>query len=185
MKSMSVHNSATLDALRDRLSGRPSKALTLTVASEAVADGAVLDSLFRCVYKGDERLRWRAAWVLVKVSEQAPSLLAAEHAALVQLAMQPDISEGLRRLLLGICYNMPSEGELDVAFFNFLIEAMVSLQSPPGVQSLAMKLAARMSRADADLHKEFCCIVQNMEMVYYSAGVRSVARHCLKQKKKK
>ena len=46
MKSMSVHNSATLDALRDRLSGRPSKALTLTVASEAVADGAVLDSLF-------------------------------------------------------------------------------------------------------------------------------------------
>lgn len=179
---MSINDSTTLDALRDRLSGRPCKALTLAVASEAVADAAVLDSLFRCVYEGDERLRWRAAWVLVKVSEQAPSLLAVEHAGLVQLAMQPDISEGLRRLLLGICYNMACEGELDVAFFNFLIEAMVSLHSPPGVQSLAMKLAERMSRTDEDLHKEFCCIVQNMEMEYYSAGVRSVARHCLKKK---
>ena len=132
---MGINDFTTLDALRDRLSGRPCKALTLAVASEAVADATVLDSLFRCVYKGDERLRWRAAWVLVKVSEQAPSLLAAEHAALVQLAMQPDISEGLRRLLLGICYYMPCEEEFDVAFFNFLIEAMVSLQSPPGVQS--------------------------------------------------
>ena len=182
---MSINDFTTLDTLRDRLSGRPSKALTLTVASQAVADGAVLDSLFRCVYKGDERLRWRAAWVLVKVSEQAPSLLAAEHAALVQLAMQPDISEGLRRLLLGICYNMPCEEEFDVAFFNFLIEAMVSLQSPPGVQSLAMKLAARMSRVDEALHEEFCCIVQNMKLDYYSVGVRSVARHCLKKKNRK
>ena len=182
---MGINDFTTLDALRDRLSGRPCKALTLAVASEAVADATVLDSLFRCVYKGDERLRWRAAWVLVKVSEQAPSLLAAEHAALVQLAMQPDISEGLRRLLLGICYNMPCEEEFDVAFFNFLIEAMVSLQSPPGVQSLAMKLAARMSRVDEALHEEFCCIVQNMKLDYYSVGVRSVARHCLKKKNRK
>ena len=182
---MSINDFTTLDALRDRLSGRPCKALTLAVASEAVADATVVDSRFRCVYKGDERLRWRAAWVLVKVSEQAPSLLAAEHAALVQLAMQPDISEGLRRLLLGICYNMPCEEEFDVAFFNFLIEAMVSLQSPPGVQSLAMKLAARMSRVDEALHEEFCCIVQNMKLDYYSVGVRSVARHCLKKKNRK
>ena len=182
---MGINDFTTLDALRDRLSGRPCKALTLAVASEAVADATVLDSLFRCVYKGDERLRWRAAWVLVKVSEQAPSLLAAEHAALVQLAMQPDISEGLRRLLLGICCNMPCEEEFDVAFFNFLIEAMVSLQSPPGVQSLAMKLAARMSRVDEALHEEFCCIVQNMKLDYYSVGVRSVARHCLKKKNRK
>lgn len=180
---MSINDSTTLDALRDRLSGRPCKALTLAVASEAVADADVLNGLFLCVYDGDAQLQWRAAWVLVKVSEQDPSLLAAERERLTELAMQPDIAEGLRRLLLGVCYNMPDEGALDVEFFNFLIDTMVSLQSPPGVQALAMKLAARMSGVDEDLYEEFCCIVQNMELDYYSAGVRSVARHCLKKKK--
>ena len=168
--------------LRQRLLGRPSKALTLALAAEAMADGEVLDALFRLVYEGEDPLRWRVAWVLEKVSAERPSLVSGECSALMQLAMQADAPDGLCRLLLGILYNLPDAEALDVPFFNFLLDRMCDLQSPPGVQSLAMKLACRMSRIDPELHREFLCILRNMELDYYSAGVKAVVRHCLKKK---
>jgi hypothetical protein len=98
------------------------------------------------------------------------------------LAMQDDTPDGLCRLTLGILYHLPDDEDLDVAFFNFLLDVMLNLQSPPGVQSLAMKLAYRQSKSDGDLHKEFLCIIRNLELDYYSAGVRSVVKKCLKGK---
>lgn len=116
------------------------------------------------------------------MSEQQPSLLAAEHSKIVALAMSADIPDGFRRLLLSILYNLPDAQELDVELFNFLLDTMLNLKSPPGVQSLAMKLAHRMSRMHDELHEEFICIVRNMELDYYSAGVRSAVRHCTRKK---
>ncbi|MBR6629249.1 MAG: hypothetical protein IKL03_04745 [Bacteroidaceae bacterium] len=172
----------TTEALQERLSGRPAKELTLAIAREAMTDAAVLDTLLFFIYEGGDPLRWRAAWVLEKVSEQQPSLLAAEHSRIVALAIRVDIPDGFRRLLLSILHNLPDAQELDVKFFNFLLNTMLDLKSPPGVQSLAMKLAHRMSRMHDELHEEFICIVRNMELDYYSAGVRSVVRHCMRKK---
>lgn len=169
------------EVLRQRLEGRPGKALTMALAAEAVADEAVFDALVRFVYSAEEPLRWRAAWVLVKVSELCPSLLSDRQRGMRHLAMQSDISSGVCRLLLRVLYNLPNDEDLDVPFFNFLLDRMCDLQSPPGVQALAMKLACRMSRVDSDLHREFLCIVRNLELDYYSAGLRSVARNCLKR----
>lgn len=172
----------TAGGLQERLSGRPDKALTLAIAREAMVDVAVLDALLLFIYEGDDPLRWRAAWVLEKVSGQRPSLLVAEHSRIVALAMRADIPDGLRRLLLGILYNLPDTQALDVELLNFLLDTMLDLKSPPGVQSLAMKLAHRLSRMYDELHEEFLCIVRNMELDYYSTGVRSVMRHCMNKK---
>lgn len=172
----------TAEALQERLSGRPDKALTLATAGEAMVDVAVLDVLLLFIYEGADPSRWRAAWVLEKVSERQPSLLAAEYGRIVALVMRTDTPDGLRRLLLSILHNLPDALELDVELFNFLLDTMIDLKSPPGVQSLAMKLAHRMSRRHDELHEEFLCIVRNMELDYYSAGVRSVVRHCIKKK---
>jgi hypothetical protein len=171
-----------ISVLHQRLSGRPSKTLTVAIAAEAMTNGAVLDALFRLVYGGEDPLRWRAAWALEKVSAEHPSLLVAERDGLLQLTMQTDIPDGLCRLLLGILYNLPDDEVLDVPFFNFLLDKMCHLQSPPGVQSLAMKLACRMSQIEPELHREFLCIVRNMELGYYSAGVRASVRYCLKMR---
>ena len=57
-------------------------------------------------------------------------------------------------------------------------------KSFPGVQALAVKVAARMSRIDDALYEEFLCILRNMELGYYSAGVRAAVRNCLKYKSK-
>lgn len=167
--------------LRLRLMDRPCKALPATIAAEAIADEKVLNALLSFVYHGDDPLRWRAAWALEKVVGQCPSLLIGEGTRMKALAMQADTPDGLRRLLLGILYHLPENEELDVAFFDFLLDKMLDLQVPPGVQALAMKLACRQSKSDDDLHKEFLCILRNMELDYYSAGIRAVVRNCLKK----
>ena len=173
------------DELHHRLLGRPCKALPTTIAAEAITNKVVLEILFSFIYNGEDPLRWRAAWAIEKVCKQHPQLVLSERERMKSLAMQTDTPDGLRRLLLSILHQLPSDADLDVVFFNFLLDKMVDLQSPPGVQSLAMKLAYRQSKSDSDLHKEFLSIVHNMELVYYSAGVRSVAHNCLKCKMKK
>ena len=178
-----MNNAESLtDNLRLRLMERPCKALPAAIATEAIADEKVLDTLLSFVYHGDDPLRWRAAWALEKVAGQCPSLLIDERSRMKALAMQDDTPDGLCRLTLGILYHLPDDEDLDVAFFNFLFDVMIDLQSPPGVQSLAMKLAYRQSKSNSDLHKEFLCIIRSMELDYYSAGVRSVAKKCLKGK---
>ena len=173
------------ESLRLRLSTRPCKTLATTIATEAIANKMVLDALLSFLHDGEDSLRWRAAWALEKVASQCPSLLIDERTRMKALAMREDTPSGLRRLILGILHHLPDDEDFDIAFFNFLLDVMLSLQSPPGVQSLTMKLACRQSKSDSDLHKEFLSIVHNMELDYYSAGVRSVAHNCLKCKMKK
>ena len=173
-----------MDALRERLLERPSKALILSLAREAMDDADVLNSLFLFIYSGEEPLRWRAAWVVSKVSEQCPSLIMEQRSRIVREVMSLDSSSGLQRLLLGIYYHMPEAEELDVEFFNFLLDRIGCLQSPSGVQALAIKVAARMSHIDDALHEELLCVLRSMELDYYPAGVRAVVRNCLKRKVK-
>ena len=178
-----MNNAESLtDSLRLRLMGRPCKTLITTIAAEAVADKMVLAALLSFLYDEEDSLRWRAAWALEKVAGQCPSLLIGERSRMKALAMQADTPDGLRRLLLGILHHLPDDEDLDVAFFNFLLDVMLNLQSPPGVQSLAMKLAYRQSKSDSDLHKEFLCIIRSVELDYYSAGVKAVVKKCLKGK---
>ena len=169
--------------LQERLSGRLGKGQALIVAYDAMADVRLLEALFYFIYNSDERLRWRAAWSLEMVSKRMPSLLVDERCRMRALAMRPDVTDGLRRLLFSILFNLPDE-DWNVEFLNFVLDKMVDLKSPPGVQALAMKLAARMSRMHEELYEEFCSIVQNMELEFYSAGVRSAVKQCLKAKRK-
>ena len=169
-------------ALKERLSGRPNKNLTLAVACEAMADTGLLESLFSILYGDSCPLQWRVAWVLEKVSRQHPSMLVKERDRIGELAMCADVSDGLRRLLLSILYNMPDAQEVNVKLYNFLLDVMIDFKSASGVQALAMKLARRISYVNKDLHEEFLCVVRNMELEYYSAGVRSVVRHCVKNR---
>ena len=165
-----------------RLQKTPSKALVMEIAAEAMNDETVLEALFKLMGEGSDSLRWRAAWVVEKVSLSTPSLLECRRCEIRDWVISVDASDGFRRLLLGALYNLPDEEALDVELFNFLLDKMVNLQSPPGVQALSMKLASRMSSVDSNLREEFLCILQNMCLEYYSAGVRVVVRNCLKAK---
>lgn len=181
---MEADNSVVVD-LCERLSGRPSKGMTLALAREAMDDAQLLAALLEIVYGDTGSLRWRAAWVLEKVSGQCPSLLVGERSEISKLVTQSGLPHGLRRLLLGVLYNLPEAKDVDVVLLNYLLDTMCDSQGPPGVQALAMKLAFRMCSTDADLYGEFCTIVQEMEMEYCSAGVKAAARNCLPKTKKR
>lgn len=172
------------EALCSRLQGNLGKQCIMEIAEEAIHDASMLDALLCLMSEDNASLRWRAAWAVEKVSLMHPLLLIPWRREVVGWAMSSDVPDGFRRLSLSILYNLPADEELDVALFNFLLDRMVDLQSPPGVQALSMKLAARMSLSDANLHEEFLCILRNMELEYYSAGVKSVVRNYLKKKKK-
>ena len=180
---VAMDNSPLIDILSGHLLGNLNKERITKLAVEAVNDGAVLDALFQLMSDKNPSLRWRAAWALEKVSRLQPSLLQTSHREITEMAVSPDITDGHRRLLLSILYNLPNGEELDVKLFNYLLDKMTDLKSPSGVQGLSMKLASRMSLMNRDLHDEFLCIIRNMDLEYYSAGVKSVVRNCLKKKR--
>lgn len=161
---------------------RPSKSSTLAIAHNAIADATLLAHQLLIVYEGNGPERWHAAWIIEKVALQQPMLLLSERQHLVRLAMNADIPHGLRRLLLTTIHHLPAEVEIDVPFFNFLLQQMTDLQSPPAVQAIAMKLAERHSRTEPALHDEFLCIVRNIELDYYPPALRSVARRYIKKR---
>ena len=160
---------------------RPNKSSTLAIAHNAIADATLLAQQLHIVYEGNGPERRHAAWIIEKVALLQPTLLLGERHRLVRLAMNADIPHGLRRLLLATIHHLPAEEEIDVSFFNFLLQQMTDLQSPPGVQAIAMKLAERHSRTESALHDEFLCIVRNIELDYYPPALRSVARKFIKK----
>ena len=165
------------------LTSRPNKSTTLALAHEAMADAAVLAELLHLLHEGPHPVCWHAAWVIEKVAQQQPELLTGERARLAKQAIHPDTPDGLRRLLLTTLHHLPDAAEIDVEFFNFLLDKMTDLQSPPAVQAISMKLAERMSRTEPDLHDELLCIIRNLELDYYPPALRSVARRYAKKKR--
>lgn len=168
-----------MDALTERLAGRIGKVEIMHIAYEAIADRNMLDDLLKLMYEGEGRLRWHAAWGVEKISAKCPVVVLGERSRIIALVMQDAIPDGLRRICLSVLYNLQDDNSLDVALFNFLLGTMQNIQSSPGVQALAMKLACRMCKKEQELYREFLCIVRNMELDCYSAAVRSVARHCV------
>lgn len=168
-----------MNMLTERLAGRIGKVEIMHIAYEAIADRNLLHDLLELMYEGEGRLRWHAAWGIEKISAKCPVLVLGERSRIIALVMQDGIPDGLRRICLSVLYNLQDDNSLDVALFNFLLGMMQNIQSSPGVQALAMKLACRMCKKEQELYREFLCIVRNMELDCYSAAVRSVARHCV------
>ena len=177
---MTDNSEFSFEALNIRLRSILGKQCVMEIALEAIHDVVVLETLFQLMARGDIPVRWRAAWVLEKVSQLQPCLLEDRYYEIVGWVMSPEITDGHRRLLLGVLYNLSPSEELNVCFFDFLLDKMVDLRTSPGVQALSMKLAFRMSRMNDDLHEEFLCILRGIYLEYYSAAVKSVVRNCLK-----
>ena len=163
------------------LTSRPNKATTLALAHEAMDDDAVLTELLHLVYEGPHPVCWHAAWVIEKVAQQHPLLLTNERTRLVNRTLHPDTPDGLCRLLLTTLHHLPDDKEINVEFFNFLLDKMTNIQTAPAVQAIAMKLAERISSTEPSLHDEFLCIIHNMEFAYYPPALRSVAQRYIKK----
>lgn len=139
-----------------------------------------LMQLADCVLAEDDHVARNAAWVLTHCHDEAVACLQGYTDRLIDRAMHTD-SSSLRRLTLHLLERLDyGAEELRTDFLDFCLEHMQRMDEPSGVQSLCMKIALKLCRLYPELEEELMHILQNMEMTYYQAGVKSLRNRILK-----
>ncbi len=139
-----------------------------------------LAQLVGCVLEGDERVARNAAWVLTHCPDEDVMCLQGFMDRLIDKVMRTENSS-LRRLTLHLLGRLEYDAKnLRTDFLDFCLEHMQQLDEPPGVQSLCMKIACKLCRLYPELEEEYVCILQNMEMDYYQAGVKGLRKKMLR-----
>ena len=98
---------------------------------------------------------------------------------LIDQAIQTENSS-VRRLTLNIIERLKMyEEELRTDFLDFCFEHMVSIEEFPGIQTLCMKLAYRMSSFYPELTDELKRTLEAMEIAYYKPAVKGLRKKIL------
>lgn len=138
----------------------------------------------RFMHDADYQVARNALWSLTKATDTELSQLQPILHELIDLALSADNSS-VRRLALNVIERLRmEEDDLRTDFFDFCLEHMVDVSEYPGIQSLCMKLAYRMSKFYSELQGELLRTVRDMDIDYYKPAVRSVRTRILNGKLK-
>ncbi len=136
-------------------------------------------------YMWDEnpRVARNAVWVLTHSTQEEIGWLQQRREELATLLLQTS-DTSLRRMVLNLLERMTySQEDVRVDLLDFCLEHMLSPEEPSGVQCLCMKLADKLCAHYPELIEEFRCTLENMELEYYSPGLRTVRRNLMKKKR--
>ena len=101
---------------------------------------------------------------------------------LIDQAMQTDNSS-VRRLTLNIIERLEmGEDDIRTDFLDFCFEHMIKGDEFPGVQTLCMKLAYRMSKPYPELMDELKRALETMEIEFYKPAVKGIRNKILNEK---
>ena len=171
---------------RERLKGAYSECEALSIYNEVKANGDFIgfaQEYILSYHEGEEGANYQVArnalWGLTKgIDTELRQLQPILH-SLIDLALTSSNSSVLR-LSLNIIERLTMEEEdLRTDFYDFCIDHMTDVNEYPGIQSLCMKLAYRMSGFYPELREELLRIVGSMEISYYKPAVKSVHRHIM------
>lgn len=138
----------------------------------------------RFMHNADYQVARNALWSLTKATDAELSQLQPILHELIDLALSATNSS-VRRLALNVIMRLRmEEADLRTDFLDFCLDHMVDVNEYPGIQSLCMKLAYRMSAFYPELREELLRIVVNMDMEYYKPAVKSVRNRILKLNKR-
>lgn len=161
---------------RERLKGAYSEGEALAIYNEAKANGGLKEFCQSYMHDEDYQVARNALWGLTKASDGEMAELQPLLHTLIDLSMSTSNSS-VRRLSLNIIERLNmDEDDLRSDFLDFCLEHMADVQELPGIQSLCMKLAYRMSSFYPELRGELMRTVEAMDMDYYSPAVRCVRR---------
>lgn len=125
-----------------------------------------------------------ALWALTKGTDEELSALQPMLHEFIELAMSTENSS-IRRLSLNLVERLKmEEDDLRTDFLDFCFEHMVDIEEFPGVQTLCMKLAYRMSRFYPELMDELKRTIEAMQIEYYKPAVKCVRAKVLSGKLK-
>lgn len=147
--------------LASQLSGEEVKRMAREVPAER---------LFEHIFDSDSRMARNAAWALTH--KPANELAPLPQKRLVDYALAtPDTS--LRRLTLALVERQGiKEEDLRSDLLDFCLQHMMTLDEPPGVQSLCLKLAYQMCGYYPELMHEFNETLNLMQAENYKPGMR-------------
>lgn len=137
------------------------------------------EDLLPLIEDEDAHVARNAAWIMTHKTDSELALLPQDR--LIGIALS-DSRTAVCRMVLNVIERQPMDAEaLRSDFLDFCLSRMSDLDTPPGIQSLCMKLAYRMCQFYPELEHEFQETLNIMELDFYSPGVRCVIR---KMKKK-
>ena len=137
----------------------------LTLYNEVKKHNDFVNFMRLYMHDEDYHVARNALWSMTKATDSELSQLQPIYNELIDLAMKASNSS--------VC-------DLRSDFLDFCLEKMTAIEEPPGIQSLAMKLAYRMCKFYPELMNELIVTLKAMEMDFYTAAVKSVRNKILK-----
>ena len=168
------------DNLRSSLLASMGEYEALGIYNEVKKNNDFIGFTRQYMHDEDYRVARNALWSMTKATDSELSQLQPIYNELIDLAMKASNSS-VCRLTLNIIERLKmEEDDLRSDFLDFCLDKMTAIDEPPGIQSLAMKLAYRMCKFYPELMNELIVTLKAMEMDFYTAAVKSVRNRILK-----
>lgn len=167
---------------RERLQQTFSEGGAQEIYQEVKSEGDFLGFARKYVFDEDFKVARSALWGLTKANDQELLTLQPLLNELIDQAMQTDNSS-VRRLTLNIIERLEmGEDDIRTDFLDFCFEHMIKGDEFPGVQTLCMKLAYRMSKPYPELMDELKRALETMEIEFYKPAVKGIRNKILNEK---
>lgn len=169
---------------RDKLKGACSEGEAQAIYNEIRTANDFVGFAQQFMHDEDYQVARNSLWTLTKATDEELSQLQPILHELIDLALSAENSS-VRRLSLNVIVRLQmNEEDLRTDFLDFCLEHMVDINEYPGIQSLCMKMAYRMSAYYPELMDELIRTVKGMEIEYYKPAVKSVRNRILAGKLK-
>ena len=163
----------------DRLRQTFSEGGAQEIYQDVKANGDFLGFARQYAFSEDYLVARSALWGLTKASKEDLSQLQVIQNELIDQAMKTKNSS-VRRLSLNIVERLDmSEDDLRTDFLDFCFEHMIDVEEFPGIQSVCMKLAFRMSKFYPELMDELKRTLEAMEIDYYKPAIKCLRKRIL------
>lgn len=168
--------------MREKIQNLKSIATVRYLAGKA-REPEVCDSIVSLLYDEDPRVARNAAWVMTHFSQKLRRQLTDRQNEFIDLLMKTDNS-GLRRLLLNIVeFQGIRQEDMRTDFLDFCLSHMISVEEPPGIQSLCMKLSFAQCLYYPELMHEFYETLLIMQQGY-AVSMQGLRKKMIKKAEK-
>jgi len=178
----SASNEENMNITREELKGSYSEGEALAIYHCVKASNDFKGFILQFMDDEDYQVARNAMWGLTKATDHELAQLQPLYHTLIDHAMATENSS-VRRLTLNIIERLKmTEDDLRSDFLDFCLDHMVNPEEYPGIQTLCMKIAFRISQFYPELMEEFMRAVEGIEIAYYKPAVKCLRSRILSGK---
>lgn len=142
----------------------------------------LLEDLLNISQDDSQAKSWRAAWMIDKIQEKHPDLIAPYFTRIAQLAMTTQ-NNGKRRHFLKIISLCAIPDEYTGTLLNYSIELFTDPGLPVAVRVHAMQVLYNIAEKEPDFTGELMQLIEHEIEYHGSAGISSRGRKLIKKLK--